>query len=104
MNEEVKQSESVETIEAIVNNKQKYHRFCKEFRKEINGSKLADVLHGLVDSASSKVPLKKAYIQRACKNQKPFLQRVNDAFAVLCKSYPRQASALLALRDELTRQ
>ena len=80
------------------------HDFCKKFRKEINGSKLADVLHGLVDSASSKVPLKKAYIRRACKNQKPFLQKVNDAFAVLCKSYPRQASALLALREELTGQ
>lgn len=80
------------------------HDFCKKFRKEIEGTKLADVLYGLLDSVSSKVSLKKAYIIRACRNQKTFLQKVNDTFAVLCKSYPRKALSLKKLHDELTGQ
>ena len=78
------------------------HAFCSQFKKEIEGEKMKEVLYGLLSSTSSKVPLKKAYLARACKNQKSFRKRVDDAFEALCKTYPKQKAALRALRLEIT--
>lgn len=78
------------------------HAFCSQFKTEIEGSKLYDVLHGLLSSTSAKVPQKKAYLARACKNQNSFRKRVESAVETLCKSYPKQKVALRALRLEIT--
>ena len=78
------------------------HAFCSQFKSEIEGSKINEVLYGLLSSTSTKVPLKKAYLARACKNQKSFRKRVESAVETLCKSYPKQKVALRALRLEIT--
>lgn len=78
------------------------HAFCSSFKKEIEGSKIKEVLYGLLSSTSAKVPLKKAYLARACKNQKSFRKRVDDTFEALCKTYSKQKAALRALRLEIT--
>lgn len=78
------------------------HAFCSQFKSEIEGSKMKEVLYGLLSSTSAKVPLKKAYLARACKNQKSFRKRVDGAFDALFKNYPKQKLSLRALRLEIT--
>ena len=78
------------------------HAFCSQFKKEIEGEKMREVLYGLLSSTSSKVPLKKAYLARACKNQKSFRKRVDDTIEALCRTYSKQKVALRALRLEIT--
>ena len=77
------------------------HEFSAGFRQEIAGNRLKGVIAGLVDSKSSKLPLKKMFLARECKKKKSFRVEVEKAIASLCKERPQMALAYTNLKAEI---
>ena len=80
------------------------HSFSESFRKEIAGGGLKVVIAGLLESKSTKVPLKKLYLARECQKKKSFRTQVEQVFNALCAEQPKNRVAFKALKNELIKE
>ena len=76
------------------------HSFCTKFRQELQSYGVKQVLKDLLVSTSEKVPLRKMYLARECKNKNAF----RTQFVLACEELKQDRTlrpAVLSVQNEI---